>query len=140
MGNKLNLGGHVINGTQQNNRSNEDRPFAQIWLNIGFSFTEPETGETIFISLPMGIPVDTMRPKEVSGSHRSMNRKLVQAKNQLLEQLQLAAASMKSGEEYVLDDLKVQIRHVTQNEEPARNDNPLLGALSSLSFAKRKAA
>lgn len=75
---------------------------ASIWLNLGY-WTEMErhdTGEIdqVFISLPFGIPLDTMTRK---GTDRVSGFKLdlAEGANQLLDDVIAMAASIEPGEE-----------------------------------------
>lgn len=120
--------------TKSNNR--DDRPQAKIWLNVGFQSVNQETGEPEFISLPMGIALDTMEPKRVGGSNEDYNR-LMTAKNQLMEMLQKFADGFESGQEEIIPDLQVQIRRTAETDEANQttDGNPHLKTLSGLSFA-----
>jgi len=53
----------VENRNQKSN--NSDKPKAEFWLNIGY-VTEDENGEEVFISTPIGLPVDTQTASDKS--------------------------------------------------------------------------
>jgi hypothetical protein len=117
----------------QRNDSNNEREQAQVYLNIGFMSKNPTTGEDEFISLPVGVGLDTMKPMNVSGSNEDW-KMMAQAKNALMEQLQQAAENMEPGEEHVVTDLSIQIRRRNDVETPSMTDNPHMKRLASLGF------
>lgn len=108
-----------------NNASNQNpqqpRKPSEFWLNVGV-----QAGEE-FISLPVGLPLDDMKPARANTNNSEWNQ-MAQAKNTLLEQLQLLAAQLEPGKEVELN-LTVQLRRAAQNDEPAKNDNPLANAV-----------
>lgn len=112
----------------------DDKPDAMIWVNVGFTTTDPETGEDIFIGLPMGIPLDTMKVRSPGSS------KVMQAKVALREMLMKLATGFAPGEEHIIEDLQVQMRRVSEREDASADNNDLIGAMSALSFAQPKAA
>lgn len=109
------------------------RENAKVWLNVGVNLPGAgEDGEDLFISLPVGIPLDTMKPQEVRGNKASWIQ-LVQAKNGLLDMLQKAATGLEPGDKEILPQLSVQILRVGQPEQVGNEaSNPLLAALSSV--------
>ena len=114
------------------------KPAAKIWLNVGYTSVDPTTGESTFISLPLGIPLDTMEMKPVTGTNEDY-KQLLQAKNALLEMLQTVSAQVDSGGEEIIADLEVQMRRVATVDVPSVGDNPHLSALKGLSFASKAA-
>ena len=69
----------------------EAKEKSQVWLNVGMNLpmTKPDgTIENVFISLPFGLALDTMSKVEAKGSSTEYAH-MVQAKNWLLEQLEL---------------------------------------------------
>lgn len=119
-------------------RGRADSEQAQVWLNVGVDFTDPETGEVTFIGLPLGIPLDTMKPKTFTGSSEDWH-KLLQAKNDLLVNLQKISEGLASGEDGIIGALKVQMRRVAKAEAPAAGTNPMLSALADMSIVKTAA-
>ncbi len=95
--------------------SRSDLPKATSWLNFGYT-VEIADGETRFVSLPVGIPLDTMEPLTIN----SRNTEFAQfqaARNDVLTQIKEVAASMKPGEERIIcvdasSGLAVQLRRV----------------------------
>lgn len=129
---KLNLGNTETSTKTPTNY--DDRPKAQIWLNIGYESQDAE-GNDMFISLPMGLPLDTMEAKSVNGKDLGW-KQMQQAKNALLEQLQKAAMQINPGEEHTIPGLTIQVRRVAQTEAPDASENPHMNALANLGFAK----
>lgn len=129
---ELNLA-HLTNPNAGSN-ARGNKPEAMIWLNVGYEVTDETTGEVTFISLPFGLPLDTMEPKKVSGKNEDWKR-MVQAKNQLLEHLQKAATGLKPGEESVVSALQVQLRRRADNEAPDLDENPFVSGLGAIKLA-----
>lgn len=94
----------------------EARVKSEYWLNVGY-VVEVDTDEGVvqrFVSLPFGIPLDTMKPLEVSGSSDAFAY-LRMAQNELLESLLEAANQLQPGESRVIgcgDQLSIEIRRI----------------------------
>lgn len=128
---QLNLG----NTNSTSTASKDERPQAQFWMNIGFMSENPETGEELFVSLPVGLPLDTMAAMKVSGNNAEW-RQLAAAKNALLEQLQQAVQAMEPGAEHTIPGLTVQVRRVnSETGEDSSNANPHMVKLAGLKLA-----
>ena len=102
--------------------SGDDLPQAEFWLNIGY-VTEPNAeGNYGFVSLPMGIPLDTMN-EAVERVNNEELRMFRGAQNDLHRQLLSAADKLKPGEDVVYEcdnGLAIQIRR--KNDEPEAVD------------------
>lgn len=102
--------------TQAVAAATETRPKSEFWLNVGYT-VDVETDEGVierFVSLPFGIPLDTMKPLEISGSS-DVFAYLRMAQNELLESLLEAAHELKPGEARVIgagDQLAIEIRRI----------------------------
>ncbi|UZV39791.1 hypothetical protein [Xanthomonas virus PB119] len=107
------------------NGSNENRhlkPKAQVWINVGYEIDSTDKdGNAIveFISLPTGIPVDTMDslPANQRDPYFQMKQ---QASNKLLDQVKARGAKLQPGEEVVIGargSLQIQIRRVKAEAE-----------------------
>lgn len=111
--------------------SKADQPKAQFWLNIGYAAQRdtPEGVEDIFISLPMGIPLDTQEALPTN----SRNHQYAQfngARNNLMEQIMDAAKLLAPGEQRVLN-LEIQLRRVNEEAADVSNeDNQLIRKLA----------
>ena len=119
------------------NKPADDRPKAQVWLNIGYDVEvevrDPQTGamhtETRFISLPVGIPLDTMDKLPTNSSNQEFAA-LQAARNSLLDQLIAKANSVSPGES-VNVNLQVNLRRVRDETAPiAAAENPFVRALT----------
>ena len=117
------------NPTQNTNK--EDRIPAKFWLNIGYSIDLMNTltgeVETKFVSLPQGIPLDTMVRRDVSKGTPTFLAQAT-ARNDLLDQILEVCATMKPGEDKIIGDtgdLQLQIHCVADAAEVvAPTDNP----------------
>ena len=110
----------------------KQRAKAQIWLNVGFTVeVQNDAGETEtrFISLPMGMPLDTMEEVATNSSNTTFAAMQV-AKNDLLKQMLGAAGKLESGQDVIVKGVEVQIRRVNaEGTNPALSDpkiNPFL--------------
>ena len=112
------------------NGSKADQPKAKVWMNIGYvqpvtvktEGSDDEHIEHRFISIPVGIPLDTMEPKAVVGNSDDF-RALTSAQNNLLEMLQKAAEQLAPGQEEIVN-LQIQMRRVKDPvAAPAAADN-----------------
>jgi hypothetical protein len=110
--------------TDQSNTGNgwQDMPKANVWLNIGVT-TGDETYP--FVSLPMGIPLDTMSELPVRGNAEF--RQFTAARNDLLAQLKAAANALEPGSDMIIEldgGLAIQIRRVAEEQAaPAPEEN-----------------
>ena len=85
-----------------------EQPKANYWLNVGYYAGEGE--ERRFVSLPVGIPVDTQEALRVSGQNQDFNN-FNGARNELLDALKAAAGELPPGGE-TLVNLQIQLRRV----------------------------
>lgn len=113
-----------------------DRPKAQFWLNIGYAVQVPVEGggmEQRFISLPSGIPLDTMEELKTNSSN-AMFAAMQAARNDLFKQLMAAAEKLEPGEDKIFGEegtLQIQLRHVREeNAEISPEDNVFTRPLS----------
>ena len=101
------------NGTAAQNGA---KPKAKIWLNVGYTAAGAgKEGEDMFVSLPVGIPLDTTEHLAVRGS--GDYREFLSARNDLLDQIMAVAAGLQPGEERKLN-LEIQVRHVADEAAP----------------------
>jgi hypothetical protein len=125
--------------TRSNNNNAQEREKTQSWLNIGFTSTD-SNGDDVFISLPLGLAIDTMKPANVPNKD-SDYRDMTIAKNELLDQLQKMIAGMEPGQTEIIETLQIQVRRVDEaaQEEGPSDRNPHLSNLSRLGFTKKAA-
>lgn len=113
----------------------KDRPKAQIWMNIGYEVDSTDKdGNAIveFISLPTGIPLDTM--DKLPANQRDVYfQKKQQASNVLLDRVLASAKTLQPGEEKVIGargSLQIQIRRIKAEAETVdQNENGLIADL-----------
>jgi hypothetical protein len=129
----------MFGGLAQQEPANSDKadlPKAQTWLNVGYEVGEPGTDEYRFVSPPMGIPLDTMKPIEI----RTRNAEFAafqSSQNGCLKQLQDEAAKLAPGESVVIRNpespLCIQLRRVNDPVEAPAADasNPYAVSLFS---------
>ncbi len=102
-----------------------DLPKANVWLNIGYTVeTDDAENPTMFVSLPVGIPLDTMDEKAVT-SRSPIFAQFQAAGNGLLADLKAEAASLAPGEEKIYGDeggLQIQMRRVADAIVAPLND------------------
>lgn len=115
------LNNPLIKGGNTAGIAQQPRKTSEFWLNVGIMAGEE------FISLPVGLPLDDMKPARANTNNAEWNQ-IAQAKNVLLEQLQQIAAHLEPGKEVTLS-LEVQLRRAAKNDEPAQDSNPLAAAV-----------
>jgi hypothetical protein len=92
---------------------------ANFWLNVGL--VKKVDGEEVFLSLPLGIPLDTQDPLPTNSSNKDFAQ-MQAARNDLVEQLKAYAETMDAGEDVIID-LQVQLRRVKDVEEVSVKPN-----------------
>lgn len=96
----------------------DDRPKAQFWLNIGYVADHVIEGEDgpRFISLPVGIPLDTM--ETLTTNSRNQVYALQQAaRNDLMAQLIEHAQDLQPGQSTIVN-LEIELRRVNEDAGP----------------------
>lgn len=117
-------------------QANEDFVKAEYWINIGYT-VEVETDEgvvTRFVSLPTGIPLDTMEKLNTSSRNNSFAA-FQSARNGLLDQLMEMARPLQPGEESIIAELEgglqIQVRRINVEVKPiAAEANPFARTLA----------
>lgn len=119
----------VTFGSRNRNRPEEgatgskrDLPKAKFWLNIGYLATIGE--EQRFVSLPLGIPLDTMEKLNTRANNQDYAQ-FQAMRNELLADMIEQASALEPGQEVIIacdnTDLAIQIRCVLP--EPASVDS-----------------
>jgi len=93
-----------------NGSGRQDQPKAQVWINIGYYVGDR------FISLPVGIPLDTMEEVSTRSSNEEY-RQMQAARNDLLNAIKGAASELPGGGERQLN-LQIQLRRVNAEQAP----------------------
>lgn len=107
---RFDLGNNLPSAADQ--ASKEDRPQAKFWLNVGYEVSVKDSDgveSTRFISLPIGLPLDTQQHKTSRGTGEVAQ--IISAGNDLLDELVKAAQAIPPGETQLVN-LQIQIRHV----------------------------
>lgn len=113
-------------GAQAPAATNEKAP-AKVWLNIGYTVDAKQMvdGEmkTVqqFVSLPVGIPLDTMVAIALPKGKNKDYRNLVAARNVLMKKLQEISEKLEAGED-TLVPLQIQMRRVDAEVEAVGED------------------
>ena len=112
----------LINAALAGNTSaKEEKQQAMVYLNVGVTIPMPNAeGEVVdtFVSLPFGLPLDTMAKMVARGNNAHWNA-MVDLKNGLLEALTTLGNAQEAGTGKVLPKLEVQIFHRKEASEPA---------------------
>ena len=126
------FGSKLAKGKKTND---EDLVKAEFWINIGYTI-EVDTDEgkqDRFISLPMGLPLDTMKELPTTSQNDTF-RGIQAARNDLRAQLLAAVADMVPGEERIISEcngLQIQLRRVKEEKAaPTASANPFAKKLS----------
>lgn len=101
----------------------DDRPKAQIWLNLGLPTdykAADGSDKYAFLSLATGIALDTMAPIEIKGRNKEYND-FAAAQNKLREMLLEHVKDLKPGESMPIE-LVVMARRV--DDAPVANSDP----------------
>lgn len=93
----------------------EELPKAKFWLNLGYeSPVAEEDGSKRFVSLPLGLPLDTQEPVKIAGKNKDWQA-FQAARNGLLAQLMELAETLQPGEDAVFT-MEVQLRRVSEGD------------------------
>jgi hypothetical protein len=100
----------------------DEKAPAQFWMNIGY-FLDRGLDTERFVSLPVGIPLDTTKPLDTSRGTNMEFRQFQQMRNELLDGVLEQARKLEPGEAMAWyiegTDLFVQIRRVIDKEPVA---------------------
>ena len=124
----------MLGFTVNNNEAKPEKK-SEYWLNVGVKINHPETGEPMYVNLPLFCPLDGLKPVNLTGTERQ--RQFLAAKNAVLEAVMQIAQSLKVGETIELDKFVVQIsradlRSAEVKQAEAAKDNPYIGQLGKL--------
>lgn len=127
----------LFQSTQTQKVSQNERPQADIWLNVGYYVPViDEQGnqvDTKFVALRMGIPIDTLEPEAVPPPNGNNDdyRALIEAKNALLAQLKEAGAKLQPGQGVPVGlELQLYRRANRENTPIPAEKNPYLRKIS----------
>jgi hypothetical protein len=115
------------NSAPASNEPTTERKQSKVWLNIGFKHTymdDDGNEQETFISTPVGLPIDTMTARKVSGNNANF-REIVKAGNSLLESLQQLGMSLDGGEARVVEGLQIQIQRVREEDDAVEGETSI---------------
>ena len=125
----------MLGFTVNNNEAKSEKK-SEFWLNVGVKIEHPETGEPMYVNLPLFCPLDGLKPVNLTGTEKQ--RQFLATKNAILEAVMKIAQSLKIGETIELSDkFKVQIsradiRSTDVKQAEASKDNPYINQLGKL--------
>lgn len=103
----------LFNAQNQNNNDSSEQKKSVFWVNVGYKTgVEREDGSEIIVTLPFGIPLDSMQYVQTNSRNTEWSE-LQQARNSLLDDLRKAASELAPGEEKELT-LCVTLRRATE--------------------------
>lgn len=129
------FGAQSNNGAAQSQGGTRaDQPKAKVWLNVGYVVSNVPTGqvddkgkaivEDRFVSLPVGIPLDTMEKLPTNARNESFAQ-FQAARNDLYDQLMGEAEKLAPGEDLTIGigaGLSIQIRRVAEERQNIVSD------------------
>lgn len=128
--------GAALGGKGAGRQQSGDRPQAEFFINVGVTVPMPdEEGNMVdtFLSLPYGLPLDTMSELVIRGNNEVWNNQAA-ARNELLKALVKMGGELEVGSGQELPKLQVQLyRRKEQTEHTASTSavSAILNALAS---------
>ncbi|MCZ2127477.1 MAG: hypothetical protein LC099_06850 [Anaerolineales bacterium] len=106
-----------IKSSSNQSSSSEDKAPNIHWLNIGI--TVPINGVDKFVSLPLGIPLNSIQVKDYKGNN-SEYAEFVAVQKQLVSAILEQSATIPPGESRKLESkqLQLELRHAAPASEP----------------------
>lgn len=115
----------------QNNNNSDEQKKSVFWVNVGYKTgVEREDGSEIIITLPFGIPLDSMQYVQTNSKNKEWVE-IQQARNSLLDDLRKAASELAPGEEKELT-LCVTLRRATEAVSEVADSSNKFARKSSL--------
>ena len=125
-------------GGKPASRGNEPRPQAEFFINVGVPVTRTierdgeMVEEEILLSLPFGLPLDTMNELVIRGNNEQWNADAA-ARNELLKALVKMGEGLDAGTGKMLPKLAVQLYRRKDQVEAAADNSTMATILSALS-------
>lgn len=125
-------------GGKPASRGNEPRPQAEFFINVGVPITRTierdgeMVEEEILLSLPFGLPLDTMNELVIRGNNEQWNADAA-ARNELLKALVKMGEGLDAGTGKMLPKLSVQLYRRKDQVEAAADNSTMATILSALS-------
>lgn len=101
----------------KNSTDSTTKAKSRVWLNPFITVNDER------VYLPVGIALDTMKPLK-EPNNNSEYAKDVRAKNSFLAALQSAQDEVSPGERVVLDNIKIELYHVKEEDDVEIEDTP----------------
>lgn len=106
-----------------------DKIKTEFWINIGWETDEQdEQGRNIFVAMPGGIPLESIKPKPLKG--KGVYLEMLEAGNAILEDVFTMAGKLNPGEAVIISSgkesgqLSIELRRIgaeAQASEPGTN-------------------
>ena len=125
-------------GGKPASRGNEPRSQAEFFINVGVPITRTierdgeMVEEEILLSLPFGLPLDTMNELVIRGNNEQWNADAA-ARNELLKALVKMGEGLDAGTGKMLPKLAVQLYRRKDQVEAAADNSTMATILSALS-------
>ena len=125
----------MLGFTTTNNETKPEKK-SEFWLNVGIKISHPETGEPMYVNLPLFCPLDGLKPVNITGTEKQ--RQFLATKNAVLEAVLQIAKSLKIGETVELSDKfvvqlsRADLRSTEIKQAEAAKDNPYINQLGKL--------
>ncbi|EFR8087445.1 hypothetical protein H0090_004553 [Salmonella enterica] len=125
-------------GNKPASRGGEPRPQAEFFINVGVPITRQVerdgemVEEEILLSLPFGLPLDTMSELVIRGNNEQWNADAA-ARNELLKALVKMGEGLDAGTGKMLPKLAVQLYRRKDQVEAAADNGTMATILSALS-------
>lgn len=120
-------------GDLSNPAGTTERVASKLWLNVGYE-VQTADGEIHFVTLPVGLPIDTMKTVQIRGQKEDWVQQ-AHAKNEFLELVQKFGAELKPGQEETVNFV-VKIRRANEELDVSQKVNPYSIANAAAMFAK----
>ena len=125
----------MLGFTTTNNEAKSEKK-SEYWLNVGVKINHPETGELMYVNLPLFCPLDGLKPVNLTGTEKQ--RQFLATKNTILEAVMKIAHSLQIGETIELSDKfvvqisRADLRGADVKQAEAAKDNPYIQQLGKL--------
>ena len=125
----------MLGFTTTNNETKPEKK-SEFWLNVGIKISHPETGEPMYVNLPLFCPLDGLKPVNITGTEKQ--RQFMAAKNAVLEAVMKMARNLKIGEtveladNFVVQISRADIRSTEVRQAEASKNNPYIESMGKL--------
>ena len=125
----------MLGFTTTNNEAKSEKK-SEYWLNVGVKINHPETGELMYVNLPLFCPLDGLKPVNLTGTEKQ--RQFLATKNTILEAVMKIAHNLQIGETIELSDKfvvqisRADLRGADVKQAEAAKDNPYIQQLGKL--------